>query len=91
MNYLITELDGTKHEFDFENIADMQVCTTTIQKLKDVLRIPGIRDHNGRILKEHIPRIKKEMFDIVCNLPNIECLPETIEKIDKVSIPITDY
>ncbi len=86
MHYELRELDSNQieviHELDFENIADIQVCLEIVRELKKT-RTP---DGKGGLICDC-----KRMEDIVRGLPNIECLPETIRKMSKVTVPVTDY
>jgi len=69
------------HQLDFENIADIQACLRIVNEIKKAIVIK-----NGKIVGGDA-----KVREITHRLPNIECLPETIEKMSEVTVPVTDY
>jgi len=94
MDYIITEIhndgDRINHPFEFENISDIQVAVRTVLKLKQ-LRADALDNKVGKIPELEIEKLKEDIFKVVYDLPNIECLPETANKVNEISVPVTDY
>ena len=87
MDYKLYEFGEStvEHDLEFENIADIQCCLGIVHKLKQLGDISSSGKYS--LSKSHIIL----MQSIVKNIPNIECLPETIQKMSKVTVPETDY
>ena len=78
MYYELIELGQkeTRHPLDFENVADINCCVNIVNSLKKAIK------HDDQ----------KKIKEIIRSIPNIDCLPETVEKMSKVFIPYgTDY
>jgi hypothetical protein len=85
MYYELHELgqEGKIHELNFENIADIGVCLRIVSEIK---KTQGANDKGEFVCNW------KRVEEITKGIPNIDCLPETIQKMSKVTIPIgTDY
>lgn len=80
MEYKLYETEtGIEHELEFENIADIQCCLHVVYALKQLRKGPKT------------PEDKKRFEYDVKNIPGINCLPETIQKMSKVTVPVTEY
>ena len=90
MSYLLIEPDGTKHQLNFENIADIQTAIENVHEMLDIIS-RNIDACKGRILEKNIPKVAGEVFEVAYSMPSKGCLSETVSKMSKVSIPETPY
>jgi hypothetical protein len=79
------------HPLDFENIADIIACIQIVSEIKKIIATIYEGSPNPSNDNSDYEKVQKEIKAIVTLLPNLDCLPETIQKMSKVTIPDTDY
>lgn len=92
---VLRKSDGTEHILSSENVADIQVSTVCISKIKNLQREYYKLYYGTKKSKEEVKKMAnciKKMQKLLDNLPNIDCIHETAEKMRKVHVSQgTDY